>query len=65
MQTCDLERYDIDTGRHGFAGFDRFVGCCVATCRCGWTGRLEQSEDSAIVGYGIHLVQMCLRRVKL
>jgi len=58
----DMTRLDWERSRHGFSGFDRFAGCCLATCSCGWSGDLEQTEDQAIVDYGRHLRLMRSRR---
>ena len=58
----DMTRLDWERSRLGFSGFDRFAGCCLATCSCGWSSDLEQTEDQAIVEYGRHLRLMPGRR---
>jgi len=55
MRDDDVDRFASGVGHHGFAGLDRFAGCWVASCGCGWSGTLEGSEDGALSDYGSHL----------
>jgi hypothetical protein len=49
------DRFATEIGRHGFGGLDRFAGCWVASCGCGWSGGLAASEDAAVADYCLHL----------
>ena len=50
-----MTRRDWERSAHGFSGIEGFAGCCLATCGCGWSSDMEETEDQAFLDFSRHL----------